>query len=336
MRGPPETVSLCDPDEAPLFSGGGWRPHVYRLCNAELTCSGGGRDCAPGVSSESILVQRGVLRARGPIRPGWLVLGFLPGRGEESFESPDGRMVAALGGADLAVTIAAPGTALLLHFNPTPTLDACFPGSPHAAFGFDSAPLSETGRELMAMARRTPGAVAPSPVEAAEALSSLGCRVAGEIAAALARGGNGGARRRVAREVEALLWAEPGSTGLARVSLDAVANRLNFSRRSVQLALQDEFGLGFVALKRAIRLQQVRAALRRGGDAGIGHIAKHHEFQHLSRFSGQYKKMFGFSPSSEIPGGVAGDRIDLRSTGDLTDARIFLRKMDNDSHDQGC
>lgn len=297
-----ETISYTCSDEAPAFHSGGWRPHAYRLAASALRVEGARLEIDPGLVCETIGMEQGVLRVRGAVRSGWLVIGFLSRQEIGSPQGGETRMIAAPSGADLGFTLAGSGTLHILHFPPSRAARQGATGREDrfpADISLFSCPLSQAGRDLMTIIDRIRRrGDEPAPATSPEELVALGRRVAGDIVLAHSRGGVGTSRRRLARIVEDLLREEPASTGLARVSLDSIVERLQFSRRTIQLALHDEFGLGFVALKRAIRLQQARAALQRGDT--IGRAAKAHEFQHLSRFSAQYRTMFGALPSDEF------------------------------------
>jgi AraC-like DNA-binding protein len=105
-------------------------------------------------------------------------------------------------------------------------------------------------------------------------------------------------RLQIAQDVEAMLWRGPPSDANAPVSVDEAARALGCSRRSVQLAVNETFGVGFVALKRTIRLYQTYAVLKEGVHFGeIARIARAYEFNHLGRFSQYYREFFGELPS---------------------------------------
>jgi AraC-like DNA-binding protein len=121
--------------------------------------------------------------------------------------------------------------------------------------------------------------------------------VTGENHASMARGEHG--RYEIAREIEKLLWQEPSEVeGGNPNSLDEFVSYFGCSRRNIQMAVQEQFGVGFVALKRAIRLQQVNKALvGRERHKDIAAAALAYEFEHQSRFSKYYREMFGVLPS---------------------------------------
>jgi AraC-like DNA-binding protein len=104
-------------------------------------------------------------------------------------------------------------------------------------------------------------------------------------------------RRRLALEIEKLLWEGPFS-GSHDYSLDAIAERFSVSRRTIQVALQQQFGLGFVALLRTIRLIQIRSEMRNTKlHIPFSKLMLDYHFNHSGRFSRDYKELFGISPS---------------------------------------
>lgn len=106
-------------------------------------------------------------------------------------------------------------------------------------------------------------------------------------------------RSMLARDVESLLWRLPTWELMSSVaSVDQMAARFHVSRRTLQLALYEFFGVGFVALSRTIRMHRVRQMLQnRREERSIASLAQEYGFTHLGRFSVQYRQMFGLSPS---------------------------------------
>lgn len=108
-------------------------------------------------------------------------------------------------------------------------------------------------------------------------------------------------RYSLAREVEEFLWRDPTRTdGNTPTSLDEFATHFGCSRRLVQIAIQEHFGVGFTALKRSIRLHQVHSVLNNNDYKSITSAAMDFEFDHLGRFAQYYKKMFGALPSESF------------------------------------
>lgn len=114
-------------------------------------------------------------------------------------------------------------------------------------------------------------------------------------------------RFEMARQIERFLWEDPSMGAEIPTSLDEMADYFGCQRRTIQAVVKDYFGVGFVALKRSIRLHQVNAALTGGGAESVTSAALDHNFEELGRFSGYYKKMFGELPSESLR---RGDRDD--------------------------
>jgi AraC-like DNA-binding protein len=115
-------------------------------------------------------------------------------------------------------------------------------------------------------------------------------------------------RSALAREVETMLW-KMSTPDLATLGprVEDIAQRLHASKRTLQLALYEFFGVGFVALSRTIRLHRFRRALlAHSGSVNIAHLAHEFGFSHLGRFSVQYREMFRHSPSIYKARGLRG------------------------------
>lgn len=314
-----EFTSAKEPEEVAARLLNGWNPRVYRLRPGPLRITRRFLQLGPGVSTQLTRLLTGGVRIDGQIGDGMLKIGFVRSKEIRILGSCEKNpfMAVACGGSRLNFSASLPGTALSLHFDreaaagivPAEALPLLTPaasggGGPETLLH----PVTDTGarlekllRRLLARAERDGSAATPG--EAAQVVETSAGLIAeilverstdvGEAAARARR------RRSLALAVEALLWEAPQTIG--RFSLDDAARRLKCSRRSIQLALQEEFGLGFVVLKRMIRLQQVHALLRVKplGAAGVGRIARAHEFNHLGRFAGHYRDMFGVLPSLE-------------------------------------
>ena len=106
-------------------------------------------------------------------------------------------------------------------------------------------------------------------------------------------------RYRIAHEVEDILWEnkiEEQST-----SLEGLQQQFGCSRRTIQLAIEEQFGLTFTSLKRLIRLYRVRNALQDHGASGsITDHAVEHGFNNLGRFAKNYQQVHGILPSETV------------------------------------
>lgn len=309
-----------DVEDVPLRLLNGWRPRVYRLQPGPLRLTRRFLEIAPGLSIQELRLQSGGIRIDGRLEPGTLKIGFIRGKEIRILGTcvSSSIMMVAYGGARLNFAANVPGSALSLHFDPAVAQRIAPESALSALMERQQGPLGPetllrpvTGagrvfeqslRRLLTQAEQGEGAAEPNDIIEASA------RLIGELLSAKRADPAPCANRRraLALTVENLLWEGPETTGFRRFSLDDAARRLKCSRRSIQLALQEEFGLGFVSLKRSIRLQQVHAILRRDpqGAAGVGRIARAHEFNHLGRFAGHYREMFGVLPSLDLAAGA--------------------------------
>lgn len=103
-------------------------------------------------------------------------------------------------------------------------------------------------------------------------------------------------KRKIANEIEEMLWLDPEDSEI-QISLQTLVEHFNYSRRQIQMAIEENFGMGFVALKRLIRLHQAHQKLKaKPKRVQIQQIARNYEFLNHGRFSGYYKEMFGVEP----------------------------------------
>jgi AraC-like DNA-binding protein len=109
-------------------------------------------------------------------------------------------------------------------------------------------------------------------------------------------------RRALAIAVEEWLWRKVDDPDAPPVSLGAVAAEFGVSIRSIQLAVEESFGVSFVRFARLARLHQVHAALVHGVDTNVSEVATRYGFWHLGRFSLYYREVFGQRPSETARG----------------------------------
>jgi AraC family ethanolamine operon transcriptional activator len=86
------------------------------------------------------------------------------------------------------------------------------------------------------------------------------------------------------------------------VTLAAASRELDASIRSIQLAVEEYFGINFVRFGRLVRLHQVHSALVLGLANNVSEAATQHGFWHLGRFSRYYREVFGEPPSQTVRG----------------------------------
>lgn len=106
-------------------------------------------------------------------------------------------------------------------------------------------------------------------------------------------------RREIALQVERLLRDEPLSNH-DDLSLDEIASRFGKSRRTLQLALQEQFGIGFKSLQRINRLYHIRKAIRSGETDNVAAVGAQFYRSQFGRLARDYKDFFGIKPSEEL------------------------------------
>ncbi|WP_321355804.1 helix-turn-helix domain-containing protein [Pseudomonas extremaustralis] len=85
------------------------------------------------------------------------------------------------------------------------------------------------------------------------------------------------------------------------LSILDLCNHIGASRRKLQYCFQETLGINPVAYLRALRLNAVRRELRTSTRShGVQEVAARWGFWHLSRFSSDYRTMFGESPSQTL------------------------------------
>lgn len=104
--------------------------------------------------------------------------------------------------------------------------------------------------------------------------------------------------RALALAVERWVWEHVALPGAGPVSLEQASKATGYSVRSLQLAVEQHFGVTFVKLVRAARLHHVHEELRHGGGRQtVSEVATRFGFWHLGRFSHYYREMYGDPPS---------------------------------------
>ena len=100
---------------------------------------------------------------------------------------------------------------------------------------------------------------------------------------------------RIIHAVNALIEARPDEAPL----VTEVAKRLNVSVRTLQRAYQATYGIGVSQFLRNRRLKRAHDLLQKG-DMSVQSVAHENGFQHLPRFSQQYRQLFGVNPSDTL------------------------------------
>lgn len=174
-------------------------------------------------------------------------------------------------------------------------VDALLPGVPRV---IEDAAAARTLRGLFAQALVAAGSGGPAQAVRTRFAGVLAGEV-GALAARVAADGEGtapvpGLARRLSlvRRAEAFVHAnEAAAPTVAELCLATGA-----CRRTLQAAFVDVLGIGPSRYLRALRLNRVRADLKRDGSS-VSEVAVRWGFWHLGRFSADYRAMFGELPS---------------------------------------
>lgn len=105
-------------------------------------------------------------------------------------------------------------------------------------------------------------------------------------------------RRLIAKEIENTLWLSPIEIENG-TSLDDFSYNFGCSRRSIQQAVHETFGISFTALRRSIRLHQAKSSIGAMPEKSVMQIAHEHDFYNAGRFAAYYKDFFGRSPKED-------------------------------------
>lgn len=104
-------------------------------------------------------------------------------------------------------------------------------------------------------------------------------------------------RHHLAKQIEQDLWHLNPDEDIDNLTLDYFSSSMKISRRTIQLAIQENFKTNFSNLKRAIRLHQIRTMLKkRVSGKTIGEYALAHGFKNWGRLSAYYRGLFGILP----------------------------------------
>ena len=87
----------------------------------------------------------------------------------------------------------------------------------------------------------------------------------------------------------------------ATISMKDLSRVTNAPSRTIQQGFKEAFGMGAIECHRTFRLFKVREAIKNGdlGRKNLLSLAMEYGFFHAGRFSIQYKKLFGVSPSRD-------------------------------------
>lgn len=297
-----------EPEDLALAARAAWDGDAYRVAPGGFLFEGSRLAVTPSAAVESWR-SAGAVRARLRLRRAAVHIAFV--RGDElrfrgARVEGDAMAVTARGDLlDVSSRGMAEGLALSLAGWPTAEGDA---GIDHSA---SEAWLTRSGGETVLLpldagavalraalrARSAPEPSTGSAPSASTIMSMAREALRTALGTADLRAAQPGRRRlALAAAAEELIWArvrapEPGDT-----SLDALCEALGTTRRTLQLAFQERFGVNYGLLARAARLQRVRDELR-AGRASVSDTAFRLGFEHLGRFAGYYRAFYGENPS---------------------------------------
>lgn len=300
-----------DPGDLVQLARAAWHGDAYRIAPGRFVFEGRRVGFGPRACTDSWRCQ-GSVRARFTLVPVTVHVGFISGddlrvRGRTL---PGAALTVTVGGSSLDISTrgtasglgvsvqagsldaslvaawrvrAADQTVLLPIEGSAVALRALLQRSAADPSGNDGATVGDTGHEAIGDASTLVAAV---DAALRDALPRDGLRLAA-----------GGRRRHaLAAAAEQLIWDRVRAPDPGDTSLDALCAALGTTRRTLQLAFQEHFGVNFGLITRAARLQRVRDELR-DGVASVSDTAFRHGFEHLGRFAGYYREFYGENPS---------------------------------------
>ncbi|WP_170469978.1 AraC family transcriptional regulator [Ruegeria arenilitoris] len=86
------------------------------------------------------------------------------------------------------------------------------------------------------------------------------------------------------------------------VSVEALAEEIGVSKRSIFQAFRQEYGIGPRRFREIVRLNALRASLYRSepDNSSVTNLANDHGFSELGRMAGKYRSLFGELPSETL------------------------------------
>jgi AraC-like DNA-binding protein len=314
------SLETHDPEVSGRSRAPGWEKRIWKLRPGPFLNRWRRVHLAPGLIAERITMS-GRVRVSGALQKGHLHIGFYVAPAARLMGTPIDR-------AEMAVMAVTPGGAywessslqeitgwnlqvgpefsesLLIASGAQPFLeDRCNTSLGRAAIWISEkgvgASLLERLKSVTSLPETAPELDDPA---LAQGLLSDAQRALRDIQSVLARQTPTANTRRfeIAQYVENALWN--ATPEMARVnSSEARAHlcqQLGVSVRTLQLAINEQFGVGFHQLVHAIRLHLARRRLfQASGRTSVTEVALAHGFTHLGRFSFYYRSMFGDLPS---------------------------------------
>ena len=318
-----ERIDAYDLDEGPLLFPIGWDKKYYRLGCKDFHFSKRSLDLTPQLNIQENILYAGRVRLDGAIEPGRLQIAFV--ESEElrligasidncimtvAYDNACWEAVANMKGRGLTININADLASRLFPSKDLEALNQAMSG-PHGKNAIISSmfPIAQTTKnatlecldtferyDLLGNHSNDMKILSWEPAEIMELCVNIIEEVVNKdfIQATLGEM----QRRQLARAVEEYLWHDPSQLLHKDFSLDFFANKLGASRRTIQMAVKEVFGIGFVELKRLIRLQQIRYSLLSKNDhLSVLMLAQSYAIGHFGRFAKEYRDLFGELPS---------------------------------------
>jgi AraC-like DNA-binding protein len=318
-----ERIDAYDLDEAPLLFPIGWDKKYYRLGCKDFHFSKRSLDLTPQLNIQENILYAGRVRLDGAIEPGRLQIAFV--ESEElrligasidncimtvAYDNACWEAVANMKGRGLTINISADLASKSFSVEDLTALKQAMLG-PHGKNAIISSmfPIAQTTKkatlecldtfetyDLLGNHTNDNKFLPWDPTEIMELCVNIIEEVVKKdfIQATLGEM----QRHQIARAVEEYLWNDPSKLLHKDFSLDFFANQLGASRRTIQMAVKEVFGIGFVELKRLIRLQQIRYSLLLKQDhSSVLTLAQSYAVGHFGRFAKDYRDLFGELPS---------------------------------------
>lgn len=298
-------VRADEPCELIAATRAAWEGVAYRIAPGPFSFAGVGVALAPGLCADGWRSE-GAVRARMVLRPGLLHVAFIRGvdlrvRGWRVAEEA---MAVTVGRATMVLSTKDGATGVGLTVAALPTQDDALLAQWYERGRDGTVLLPVVGEAALRLRDRLLRLSGEDPLgeDAEAAETALRRDMCAALQAAVAtpdlRTAQGGKRRHaLAAAAEDLIWNRVRSTEPGDTSLDALCTALGTTRRTLQLAFQEHFGVNFGLVTRAARLHRVRDELR-AGVASVSDTAFRHGFEHLGRFAGYYRSFYGENPSA--------------------------------------
>ena len=293
-----------EPGELIAATRAAWEGVAYRIAPGPFSFAGLGVALAPGLCADGWRSE-GAARVRLVLRPGLLHVMFIRGADLRlrGWGVADEAMAVTVGRATMVLSTNGCASGLGLTVAALPTDADALLAQWHGRGRDGTVLLPVSGEAALRLRDRLLRLTGEDPqgedAEAAE--TALRRDMLAALQAAVGtpdlRAAQSGKRRHaLAAAAEDLIWNRVRSTVPGDTSLDALCTALGTTRRTLQLAFQEHFGVNFGLVTRAARLHRVRDELR-AGVASVSDTAFRHGFEHLGRFAGYYRAFYGENPS---------------------------------------